>query len=319
VVARPEGSAGVGRRRSVGAWLAAGGGVVLAAVVGVALVLQNSGGAACAAPAAAAAPPVGDAVHTGKATFYTPAGATGNCSFVGFPADDLYVALSPGEYADAAACGGYLDVTGPDGKVRVKVVDQCPECPAGHIDLSRKAFARIADPVRGVVPVTYRAVRSPRLPGPLAFRIKEGASQWWFAVLVIDHGTPLRTVEVRPAGGGWQRISRTDYNYWLRDSGLGQGPYAIRVTDVYGRRATVTGIRMSPEKVQRTNVFMYGGSGGRPAPEQARATPQPTPAAPRPTATASPASMPTTARPPVDGVAARAGAKSIPSEKQFCR
>ncbi|HEU5108427.1 MAG TPA: expansin EXLX1 family cellulose-binding protein, partial [Micromonosporaceae bacterium] len=214
-------------------WLAVGGAAVLAAVVGVALVLQSTGDAACAA-ATVAAPPVGGTVHKGKATFYTPAGASGNCSFVGFPADDLYVALSPGEYAAAAACGGYLDVTGPDGKVRVKVVDQCPECPAGHIDLSRKAFAKIADPVRGLVPVTFRAVVDPRLPGPLSFRIKEGASQWWFAVLVDDHGNPLRSVEVRPSGGGWQRVARTDYNYWLRDSGLGPGPYAIRVTDVYG-------------------------------------------------------------------------------------
>jgi expansin (peptidoglycan-binding protein) len=269
-----------------GRWLAAGGGLVLAAVVGVALVLQASGDAACAATGALpAAPPIGDAVHRGKATFYTPAaGAGGNCSYVGPPADDLYVALSPGEYADAAACGGYLDVTGPRGTVRVKIVDQCPECPAGHVDLSREAFARIADPVRGVVPVTYRAVVNPRLPGPLSFRIKEGASQWWFAVLVIDHGNPLRTVEVRPAGGGWQRVTRTDFNYWLRDSGLGPGPYAIRVTDVYGRRATVTGIRMSPERIQRTGVFMYGRGGGSTAGRPAGATPAratPTPAAPK--------------------------------------
>jgi expansin (peptidoglycan-binding protein) len=297
---------------------------VLAAVVGVALVLQNSGGAACAATAAKpaavvpAAPPVGDALHKGKATFYTPAGATGNCSFVGFPADDLYVALSPGEYADAAACGGYLDVTGPDGKVRVQVVDQCPECPAGHIDLSRKAFDRIADPVRGIVPVTYRAVRNPRLPDPLAFRIKEGASQWWFAVLVIDHGNPLRTVEVRPAGGSWQRAARTDYNYWLRDSGAGPGPYAIRVTDAYGRRATVTGIRLSPGKVQRTSTFLSGGGGGQPAKGQARATPKPTAPATPTAAAGSPAPAGATDTPAVDGAAARSGAKSIPSEKQFC-
>jgi expansin (peptidoglycan-binding protein) len=284
---------------------------VLAAVVGVALVLQQSGGAACAAP------PIGDAVHKGKATFYTPAGATGNCSFVGFPTDDLYVALSPGEYAGAAACGGYLDVTGPDGKVRVKVVDQCPECPAGHIDLSRKAFDRIADPVRGIVPVTYRAVRSPRLSDPLAFRIKEGASQWWFAVLVIDHGNPLRTVEVRPAGGSWQRATRTDYNYWLRESGAGPGPYAIRVTDAYGGRATVTGIRMSPGKVQRTSTFLSGG-GGQAARAQPRVTAKPTAPATLTAAAGSPAPARVTGTPALDGAAARAGAKSIPFEKQFC-
>jgi expansin (peptidoglycan-binding protein) len=280
-----------------GRWLAAGGAAVLAAVIGVALVMQSTGDAACAAPVpargagAAVAPPVGDAVHRGKATFYTLGSGGGNCSYVGPPADGLFVALGPGEYAAAAACGGYLDVTGPKGTVRVKIVDQCPECAAGHIDLSRAAFAKIADPVQGVVPVTYRAVVNPRLPGPLSFRIKEGASQWWFAVLVIDHGNPLRTVEARTAGGSWQRLTRTDYNYWLRESGLGSGPYAIRLTDVYGQRATATGIQLQPERTQRTRVTMYGGSAptrsSGPRPTRAARTVPPSAAATTPAPVAS--------------------------------
>jgi expansin (peptidoglycan-binding protein) len=239
--------------------LAAGGGLVLAAVVAVAVTLQSTGGAACAA----SVPPTGGTAHKGKATFYTLASGGGNCSYVGPPADDLYVALSPGEYVDAAACGGYLDVTGPKGKVRVKIVDQCPECPTGHLDLSRRAFARIADPVQGIVPVTYRAVVNPRLPGPLAFRIKEGASQFWFAVLVVDHGNPLRMVEARSPGRAWKKITRTDYNYWVQDGGFGPGPYSIRVTDVYGVRAIADGIRLAPARVQTTKVSLYGGSAPR--------------------------------------------------------
>jgi len=253
---------------------------LLAAVVGVVLLLRSGASPACAAP------PTGSAVHTGKATFYTLASGGGNCSYPGPPADRMYVALSPGEYAAAAACGGYLDVTGPKGTVRAQIVDLCPECPAGHVDLSREAFARIADPVRGVVPVTYRAAVNPRLPGPLTFRIKDGASQWWFAVLVGNHGNPLRSVEVKPAGQGWQRLTRTDYNYWLRDSGLGSGPFAVRVTDVYGRRTVASGIALSPERTQRTSVFMYGRSAPRPAPGRTQ-TRRPT-APPPATATVAP-------------------------------
>jgi expansin (peptidoglycan-binding protein) len=275
---------------------------VLAAVVAVALTLQAAGGAACAAP------PAGNVVHEGKATFYTPAGAAGNCSYVGFPADDLYVALSPGEYADAAACGGYLDVTGPRGKVRVKVVDRCPECPTGHLDLSRKAFARIADPVRGVVRVTYRVVVNPRLPGPLSFRIKEGASRYWFAVLVDNHGNALRGVEVRPKGGSWQRVTRTDYNYWLRDGGLGPGPYALRLTDVRGQRVTVTGIGLSPRETQRTDVFMYGRAAAPAVDEPKRAGPT----------RATPAATPTAAPPTTPPSPTLAPDRALPSARPAC-
>ncbi|MGC4857023.1 hypothetical protein ACLQ24_27535 [Micromonospora sp. DT4] len=79
---------------------------------------------------------------------------------------------------------------------------------------SREAFARIADPVEGLVRVAYRAVVNPPLPGPLTFRIKEGASQFWFAVRVGNHGNPLRAVGVRQdASGPWRATAWQDYNY----------------------------------------------------------------------------------------------------------
>ena len=82
---------------------------------------------------------------SGEATHYElAAGGMGNCSYPSPAAGQLYVALSPSEYGGSAACGSYLQVTGPDGSVTVEVVDQCPECQAGHIDLSEQAFARIA-------------------------------------------------------------------------------------------------------------------------------------------------------------------------------
>ena len=112
-------------------WLAAGGIAVPAAVLGIVLLLQN-GGAACAAPPA-------KTPKSGVATYFFLEGTLGNCSFPGPPADDLYVALGANQYSKAAACGTYLEVTGPKGKVRVKVVDSCPECPAGHLDLSGAA------------------------------------------------------------------------------------------------------------------------------------------------------------------------------------
>ncbi|KWV32818.1 expansin EXLX1 family cellulose-binding protein [Micromonospora rifamycinica] len=314
-----DGRPGPGRRRArTGGrrrWLAAGGVAALATVLGLSLALRSGAAPACAAPSVGlaapagagsvvmaagqplAAPPTGGTVHRGKATFYDSKGAGGNCSYPSAPADRLYAALGPGEYSAGAACGGYLDVTGPRGTVRVLIMDQCPECAPGHVDLSREAFARIADPVQGIVGVSYRAAVDPPLSGPLTFRIKEGASQYWFAVLVAEHGNPLRAVEVRQGSGAWRTAARQDFNYWLIDSGAGPGPYAVRVTDVYGHRVTASGITMSPGRVQRSTVKMYGGSApaarsapsGRPPSPRASVTPSRTAAA-SPSAVAAPTS-----------------------------
>ncbi|WP_422753127.1 expansin EXLX1 family cellulose-binding protein [Micromonospora sp. WMMD708] len=296
----PAGRPGPGRRRARGGgrrrWLAAGGVAALATVLGLSLALRSGAAPACAAPPAGlagagpvaagplplAAPPTGSTVHKGKATFYDSKGAGGNCSYPAAPADRMYVALGPTEYSAGAACGGYLDVTGPRGTVRVLIMDQCPECAPGHVDLSREAFARIADPVQGIVSVSYRAAVDPPLSGPLTFRIKEGASQYWFAVLVAGHGNPLRAVEVRQGSGAWRTAARQDYNYWQIDSGAGPGPYAVRVTDVYGHRVTASGVTMSPGRVQRSTVKMYGG--GAPA---ARKNPTSRPSSPSPSASPS--------------------------------
>ncbi|GGS68553.1 hypothetical protein GCM10010156_29330 [Planobispora rosea] len=236
---------------------------VLAATLATSLLLpaqasaQPARSGESAAATRGAVKPAGEKAVRGKATFYELRPGAGNCSYPSPPAGDLYVALSPGEYAAAAACGGYLNVTGPKGTVRVKVVDQCPECPAGHIDLSRRAFVRIADPGKGVVGVTYRPARDPRIGKPLSFRVKEGSSQWWLALLVVDHGNPLSSVEVKAAGGVWRKLVRADYNYWIAGSGLGRGPFAVRVTDTRGHRVTAERVRLAPGVVQRTTAKMY--------------------------------------------------------------
>lgn len=220
-----------GRRRALRSartrWLVAGGVAALATVLGLSLALRSGAAPACAAPRALAAPPAGTTVHKGKATFYDSKGAGGNCSYPSAPANRRYVALGPSEYAAGAACGGFLDVTGPRGTVRVLVMDQCPECEPGHLDLSREAFAEIADPVQGVVGISYRAVVDPPLPGPLTFRIKEGASQWWFAVLVGQHGKPAALG--RGAAGQLRRLARCRAaGLQLLADRIRRGPRAVR-------------------------------------------------------------------------------------------
>jgi len=246
-------------------WLATGGAVVLAGVIGVALLLQHGGSACAASPSTS--------TSSGKATFYDLGGGTGNCSFPGAPADDLFVALGPAQYASAAACGSYLDVTGPKGKVRVKVIDSCPGCAVGHLDLSRTAFKKIADEVQGVVPIKYKAVANPSTPGALSMRIQEGASRYWFSVLVDNHANRLTSVQVASGGGSFRTAKRAAYNYWIIAGGAGSGPFKIKVTDGYGHTATVPNIKLSPGKTQPTTVRLTSGAVTVPKPPTKKSTP----------------------------------------------
>ncbi|WP_459798876.1 expansin EXLX1 family cellulose-binding protein [Herbidospora sp. RD11066] len=190
----------------------------------------------------------------GRAYFYE-AKAPGNCSLPRHPM--LFASVSTAEYGGSAACGGYLDVTGPTGTVRVLVVDRCPACGPGDLDLSAEAFVSIADKRDGSAAIVYRQVRDPEPARRLAFRVKTGSTAHWGAVQVLDHGNRLAQVRVR-SGAHWRDLRRGADNYWVFPPEPGPGPYTIRVSDVYGGQATVTGVELRPGATQRSRERLYG-------------------------------------------------------------
>jgi hypothetical protein len=309
--------------------LSAGGGVVavaLAVAIG-----QAAGNRACAAPGipvvqAAAVRAAGAPAQ--EATHYVLQGLP-NCSFSP-PANGLYVALPGAEYASAARCGGYLEVSGPDASVRVKVIDQCPECAAGHIDLSEAAFAKLAPLSAGLLSVSYTSLANPVLPGPLSVEVKQGSSQYWLALLADNTGNPLASVQVQIASG-WLSLARASYNYWIAQSGAGPGPFTVRLTDTQGHQVTVADIKLSPGRVQPTDAWMYGG-GTNPAPStpvtsrpagpsttgpSTAAPPSAGPSDPRPAPSHSPLLTPAAARTGVS-LAARQGTQPVPPSSTGC-
>ncbi|HST85129.1 MAG TPA: expansin EXLX1 family cellulose-binding protein [Kineosporiaceae bacterium] len=184
--------------------------------------------------------------YKGRATFYGATGA-GNCSFDA--SSDLMVgAMNQADYENSQACGAYLSVTGPNGKVTIRIVDRCPECPVGAIDLSQQAFAKIAPVSAGQVSISWRLL-SPAKLGPVAYRYKTGSSQYWCGIQVRNHRNPVRSVQVK-SGGSWKTLERQEYNYFLSNNGAGCGG-TIRVTDIYGNRVTDSGIKILPDRTQQ--------------------------------------------------------------------
>jgi expansin len=170
---------------------------------------------------------------TGEGTYYN-ANGTGSCSFPASPGDLDVAAMAAPLYNNAAYCGSCVDVTGPKGTLRVRIVDKCPECKSGDLDLSESAFVKIADRVAGRVPITWRLVRCD-VSGPVQYQIKDGAHKFWTAVQVRNHAIPIERMEMEKAGT-FINAPRVDYNYFVLSSGiLTDGPFKVRVYGLGGK------------------------------------------------------------------------------------
>jgi hypothetical protein len=162
--------------------------------------------------------------------------ATGDGHFFG--------AMNQTDYNDAAPCGACVEITRQDtgSKVTVTIVDRCPECPPGHIDLSADAFAELEDLEMGCIgpqagcrqyPISWRYVPCPGT-ADISLRLQQPTNPWWRSFLVQDHRYPLAALEIM-VDGAWQAADRKEYNYWwVGDGNIGPPPWTLRLTDVNG-------------------------------------------------------------------------------------
>ena len=178
--------------------------------------------------------------HTGEGTYYD-ADGSGNCSFPATPDDLMVAAMNDTDYAGSAACGACAEITGPQGVVTVRIVDRCPECPQGDVDMSPQAFELIAPIEAGRVPISWRYVAC-GLDGPVVYHFKEGSNPFWTAVQIRNHRYPIARFEWLAPDGAYREVAREDYNYFVETSGMGEGPYTFRVTDVLGQVLEDSGI-----------------------------------------------------------------------------
>ncbi|RYP44619.1 hypothetical protein DL768_008940 [Monosporascus sp. mg162] len=95
---------------------------------------------------------------TGDMTFFTP--GLGACGRVN-TASDPVVALAPAQYGsfpnpnNSPQCGRWITIHGNGRTTAAQVVDLCPECASGSIDVSPVIFDDIAPLDVGRVQVTW--------------------------------------------------------------------------------------------------------------------------------------------------------------------
>ncbi|WP_228563850.1 expansin EXLX1 family cellulose-binding protein [Catenulispora rubra] len=190
--------------------------------------------------------------YQGVATEYAAADGNGACLF-GPAADMMIAAMNELDYQNSQACGAHILVHAANGAtVTVLITNECPyPCAPGQLDLSQQAFAKIADPKAGRIPITWQLI-SPGSSGNISIRYKAGSSQYWCGIQVIGERNPVARLEVS-TGSGWQQLPRASYNYFLSASGTGCGK-AIRITDIFGEQLTTSAFPVEPDVIQPAQV-----------------------------------------------------------------
>jgi expansin (peptidoglycan-binding protein) len=197
-----------------GAWL-----LLALAASGAAL----AGGLSCPAPFE----------DSGLATFYDASGGVNNCSLdIG---DGLVAAINDPQWDGSSHCGECLRVTGPEGTVVVRVTDRCPECMAGDLDLSESAFAAIADPLQGVVPISWSRVECP-VSGPVSYRF-QGSNPFYFKIQVRNHRYGIQAMEYQ-SGAGFVPMDRTADNHFQATGVPNLDSAVVRITATSGEQLT---------------------------------------------------------------------------------
>lgn len=101
---------------------------------------------------------------TGQATFYDANSGQGGACSLNNPlpkgTTTMVAAMNAPQYGGSSVCGACVHVSGSKGAVMVRIVDLCPECPSGNLDLSKEAFAVIDDPCLWQNELTFASQRS---------------------------------------------------------------------------------------------------------------------------------------------------------------
>ncbi len=203
-------------------------------------------------PAAATPKPAVQAAESssvsGKSTFYGGNLAGGACSFSTYslPAGLFGTAYSGQVWDSAAECGRCVRVTGPNGNsITAMIVDECPECDQGHLDLFQDAFAELGALSAGIIATSYAFVPC-GIASPLVLHSKPGTSAYYFALQVVNANEGIAALDVSTDGGAtWQPTSRADYNFFEQPAGFGTDTVDVRLTSTAGDTVVVSGVRAS--------------------------------------------------------------------------
>ncbi|KAE9310303.1 hypothetical protein PF008_g20496 [Phytophthora fragariae] len=258
-----------------------------------------------------------DEYFTGDGTAYT-LGQTsaGNCnmmSALNFATND-YAALNDKQWDGLQNCGRCAEVSCADDRcadqsksVVVQILDRCPECAYGDLDLSPTVFTALTGSTPARYTVKWKFVDCP-VSGNVNYCLKGGSNNFWTAVQPTNVATGVKSLQIN---GQDTTMLGSAYYYLLDGASQTQTDLfsvTISMTDVNGNSIEDTVSLTADSCTEGSNQFPSDGSSqtvqqstptyNNPTPSTAaptKATPTTAPPTPAPT----PAPTPTPTQTPV--------------------
>ena len=202
--------------------------------------------------------------YQGRATFYdaaNPAGGLGNSGFDIPTQDQLHkvVAINNIQWNGSEASGAFMQVSGPKQRegaapIIVQVTDQLVERADG-MDMSAEAFAKVANPVDGVVNIDYQLVGpSDDYVTAYGHRIGDGivvegiadSNPWYPTLRLNNHRYPVESVELIENDGDLIEFERgSDNRFVLNETSAIYDAQDLLVTDIFGQQVTLNDVNIS--------------------------------------------------------------------------
>ncbi|ETN00013.1 hypothetical protein PPTG_18395 [Phytophthora nicotianae INRA-310] len=203
----------------------------------------------------------GDTYFTGDATSYTLGQVSaGNCNFMYDPGvDDNYAALNSEQWDSTLNCGRCAEVSCDDDRCSdttstqiVYIVDRCPECKQGDLDLSPAVFEAItgSDPDR--YSIKWRFVDCP-VSGNIEYCTKSGSSSSWLAIQPANFASGVASMKIAN-----QDVTMVDscYYYLLNGgSNVDMSAVSVELTSFSGETITETLSLTADECTEGTSNF----------------------------------------------------------------
>ena len=202
--------------------------------------------------------------YQGRATFFdaaNPAGGLGNSGFDIPAPDQLHkvVAINNIQWNGSEASGAFLTVSGPKQRegaapIIVQVTDQLWERADG-LDMSAEAFAKVADPVDGIVNIDYQLVGPAddyvtayghRLGDGIVVEGIADSNPWYPTLRLNNHRYPVESVELIESDGDLVELERgSDNRFVLDESSPIYGAQDLVVTDIFGQQVILDDVNIS--------------------------------------------------------------------------
>ncbi|ETN08027.1 hypothetical protein PPTG_12540 [Phytophthora nicotianae INRA-310] len=239
-----------------------------------------------------------DEYFEGDGTSYTLGQvSSGNCNFMSAipSASTNYVALNQAQWDNLAGCGRCIEVscideqcTAKNKTAVVQVLDRCPECAHGALDLSPTVYKEITglDPNR--LTVRWRFVDCPD-PGTVQVCLKEGSNANWIAVQPTNGLVGVESVTVN---GASTKMLDGAYYYVATTSNADLSAIKVAITSVNGDEISGT-YSLTAGKCTDTKKQFGGGSSSQSQSYPTTSAPTPTTATPTATIATPSATSPT--------------------------